>query len=196
MAAAARCVSRGRPGTVATAATAAGWDWAYVKAHDRRELIRFWIALAYAHGQFFMTPHPSRQWCFTGDLGTHWFAAPIDRFAPLYQFIRRNAGLFDDYDSADASGVTAAPQTHCTLRRKGDAAVVHVLNRDYQAQGDRFEPKTAVTVSIPKSALGSARKATVLSFDADEVEIPLRVGEKTVELTLPELRLWSLIAIR
>jgi len=53
------------------AATASGQDWAFVKQDNCEELVRFWIALAYAYGERFMVPHPERQWCFNNELGTH-----------------------------------------------------------------------------------------------------------------------------
>ena len=42
-------------------ATASGQDWAFVKANTRPELVRTWIAQAYAFGQFFLTMH--HVWC-------------------------------------------------------------------------------------------------------------------------------------
>ena len=80
------------------AATAAGADWAFIKAHGLTELVRGWTALAYASGQLFMAPQ--RQWCHTNFLGTHWYDGPTEAYAPLYRFIRENAELFDDYDNA------------------------------------------------------------------------------------------------
>jgi hypothetical protein len=77
------------------AATASGGDWAYIKEQNRPGLVRGWIALAYAAGQRLMAPH--RQWCYTPEKGTHWYAGPTPAFAQLYQFVRKNAGLFDGY---------------------------------------------------------------------------------------------------
>lgn len=39
------------------AATASGQDWAFVKQNNCEDLVRFWIALAYAYGERFMVPH-------------------------------------------------------------------------------------------------------------------------------------------
>ena len=77
------------------AATASGGDWAYLKEHNLPGLARGWIALSYAAGQCLMAPH--RQWCYTPQKGTHWYQGPAEKFAPLYQFVRRHAALFDDY---------------------------------------------------------------------------------------------------
>lgn len=79
------------------AATASGGDWAFVKEHGRHGLVRGWIALAQAAGQRFMAPH--RQWCYTPEKGTHWYTGPTERFAPLYRFVRRNAALFDPFET-------------------------------------------------------------------------------------------------
>lgn len=86
------------------ASTASGGDWAYVAEHKTPGIVRGWIALSYAAGHCFMAPH--RQWCYTPEKGTHWYRGPSERFAPLYQFVRKNAALFDNYQSfADVSVV-------------------------------------------------------------------------------------------
>jgi hypothetical protein len=79
------------------AATASGGDWAYIKERNLPGLVRGWIALSYAAGHCLMAPH--RQWCYTPQKGTHWYQGPTEKFAPLYQFVRRNAGLFDGYEN-------------------------------------------------------------------------------------------------
>ena len=79
------------------ASTASGGDWAYIKEHQLPGLVRGWIALSYAAGHRLMAPH--RQWCYTPEKGTHWYQGPTDQFAPLYQFVRQNAALLDDYQA-------------------------------------------------------------------------------------------------
>ncbi len=79
------------------AATASGGDWAYIKEHNLPGLVRGWIALSYAAGHSLMAPH--RQWCYTPEKGTHWFQGPAEKFAPLYQFVRRHAELLNDYEN-------------------------------------------------------------------------------------------------
>lgn len=77
------------------AATASGGDWAYIKEQNLPGLVRGWIALGYAAGQRLMAPH--HQWCHTPEKGTHWYDGPAAKFAPLYQFVRKNAAWFDGY---------------------------------------------------------------------------------------------------
>jgi hypothetical protein len=79
------------------ASTASGGDWAFIKEHNLPGLVRCWIALSYAAGQRLMAPY--RQWCYTPEKGTHWYDGPTDKFAPLYRFVRENAGLFDGYET-------------------------------------------------------------------------------------------------
>jgi len=79
-------------------ATGCGWDWAYVKETGRTGLVKTWIAQTYAFGHLPMAPH--RQWCYTQEKGTHWYAGPTKVFAPLFRFVRENAELFDDYEAA------------------------------------------------------------------------------------------------
>jgi hypothetical protein len=79
------------------ASTASGRDWAFIKEHQLPGLVRSWFALSYAAGQCFMAPH--RQWCYTPEKGTHWYAGPAEKFAPLYRFVRSNSQWFDDYET-------------------------------------------------------------------------------------------------
>ena len=79
------------------AATASGWDWAFVAEHKLPGLVRTWVALSYAFGHNLMAPH--RQWCYTKEKGTHWYDGPTEEYAWLYQFVRRNARLLDGYDA-------------------------------------------------------------------------------------------------
>jgi hypothetical protein len=79
------------------AATASGWDWAYVAEHNLPGLVRTWIALSYAQGHNFMAPH--HQWCYTTEKGTHWYNGPAEQYAWLYQFVCRSARLLDGYEA-------------------------------------------------------------------------------------------------
>ena len=76
------------------AATARGFDWAWVKANHSTNLVKIWIALGYCMGQRLMAPH--RQWCFTKEKGSHWYEGPAEAFAPLYRFVRDRPELFSD----------------------------------------------------------------------------------------------------
>ncbi len=78
------------------ACTGAGWDWAFVKEHDKPGLVRTWIAQAYAFGHQFMPP--VRQWCYTKEKGTHWYEPSAEDLAYVCRFVRENAELFDDYE--------------------------------------------------------------------------------------------------
>jgi hypothetical protein len=79
------------------AGTASGGDWAYIQENKLPGLVCGWIALSYAAGQRLMAPH--HQWCYTPQKGTHWYDGPAGKFAPLYQFVRRQAVWFDDYQT-------------------------------------------------------------------------------------------------
>jgi len=50
-----------------------------------------------AGGHDWASPH--RQWCYTKDKGTHWYAGPTQEYAYVYQFVRRNARLLDGYEA-------------------------------------------------------------------------------------------------
>lgn len=182
------------------ASTASGQDWAFVKQNHCEELVRFWIALAYAYGQRFMVPHPERQWCFTDKLGTHWYAAPIETYAPMYRCIRENAGCFDDFEAVDVKdhkpGVPA--NVLVTVRKKSESnqVVLHVLNRDYDAQAKSMKPRANVEVSLDKT-LFSPTKSTVrlLSYDKPPQQVELTQNAGTLRVRIPELRLWTLVVL-
>lgn len=78
-------------------ATASGHDWAWIKANDKPGLVRTWIAQAYALGSVFMAPH--NQWCYTNELGTHWWHGQPEDFEDLYRFVREHPELFRGYRS-------------------------------------------------------------------------------------------------
>lgn len=162
--------------------------------------MRFWIALAYAHGQRFMVPHPKRQWCFTKTLGTHWYAGPVEAYAPVYRFVRANARWFDGFEAADAKGLSAPRNVLCTVRRKtsgrGPATVVHVLNRNYDPAARRMKPAAGVKISLPAS-LGplGVRSARLLSYDAKAQTVPVAAAKQMLQIEIPELRLWVLVTL-
>jgi len=180
------------------AATASGWDWALVKEKKLETLPRFWIALAYAHGQRFMVPHPNNQWCFTDKLGTHWYQAPVEAFAPIYRFIRKNAECFDDFETASAEGVKVSEKVHVTVRKneRTGAPALHVLNLDYAAAEDRMLPAQNVAITLPEGLLPKdAKQAHILSYDAEPAAVELKRDAGSCAIILPELRLWSVIVV-
>jgi hypothetical protein len=182
------------------AATASGQDWAFVKQNNCEDLVRFWIALAYAYGERFMVPHPKRQWCFNNELGTHWYAAPIEAYAPVYRFIRENADYFDGFEAVDIKKHkpdTAANVLVTVRRRSGSNQVVlHVLNRDYDSEAKSMRSLLNVEVSVDKP-LVSPRKPTarLLSFDRPPQQVDLVPDADTVRVRIPELRLWTLAVL-
>jgi hypothetical protein len=84
--------------------TASGMSFAYVCEKNAIHLCRYWVAESYAFGHCFMTPS-RHQWCYTKDKGTHWYHAKPGDFADLYQFVRKNAALFDGYEPVAQVGV-------------------------------------------------------------------------------------------
>ena len=86
------------------AGTADGHSWAYVNEKNAVHLCRYWIAESYAFGHCFMAPS-HRQWCYTKEKGTHWYAAKPEDYADLYQFVRKNVALFDGFEAVASVGV-------------------------------------------------------------------------------------------
>jgi hypothetical protein len=183
------------------AATASGQDWAFVKQNNCEELVRFWIALAYAYGQRFMVPHPQRQWCFNNELGTHWYAAPIEAYAPVYRFIRANADCFDGFGTVEIKDHKpgAPANVLVTIRKnsKTNQVVLHVLNRDYDAQTKTMRPLANVEVSLEKSLAAPTKpQARLLSYDQPPQQVDLVQEADTLRVRIPELHLWTLAVLQ
>ena len=181
------------------AATASGQDWAFAKANACDDLVRSWIALAYAHGQRFMTPHPRRQWCFTKELGTHWYEAPVEAFAPVYQFIKRNADCFDGLEAVEVKGLAQPAKAILTVRRNAQTGrtVIHVLNRDYDPATKKMRTRENVVVRIPVSpGEKTPGKIQLLAYDAEAVEVPVNPVRGAAQITLPSLHLWTIVVLK
>jgi hypothetical protein len=182
------------------AATASGWDWAFVKQNQSEELVRFWIALAYAYGQRFMVPHPQRQWCFNNELGTHWYAAPVEAYAPLYRFIRAHAAWFDGFETVPAKdAVRSAPDSVLVTvrgKRGSEQIVLHVLNRAYDPQAKSMKVLSNVELSLAGTLIAPAQShATLRAYDTPPQRIDLTREDDTLRLRLPLLRLWALVVL-
>jgi hypothetical protein len=175
------------------AGTASGHDWAFVAAGGQHDLVRIWIGLAYAHGQRFMVPH--RQWCFTEQKGTHWHTFPVEEFAPIYHFIRDQAGWLDGFEQVEGIELKVPEGVLCTVRRNGARTVLHLLNLDYDATAGQVREKTNLTLAIPNSVMGGASTALILTSSAEPVELPLAKRKGELELTIPSLATWSLLAL-
>jgi len=181
------------------AGTAAGWDWTFVKKHACHDLVRFWIATAYAHGQRFMCPHPTRQWCFDKKIGTHWYAAPIEEFAPVYRFIRRNAACFDGLEAVSPARVRKPRNVLTTVRRKGKSGrtVLHVINADYDEKAKLMRRRRNVRIGVPKKLLAPGSKTVrLLSYDAPPRRADVTFKGATANFVLPELGIWTICVLK
>jgi hypothetical protein len=90
----------GRP----LAATALPQDWRYLRERGAWDLLRLWIALAYANGHQFLVPHS--QWVFAeGQQENKPYAPPRSETVPLYRFVRDHSFLFDGYEPIKQIGL-------------------------------------------------------------------------------------------
>jgi hypothetical protein len=157
------------------ASTASGQDWAYVNEHKVAGLVRTWIALSYAFGHHFMAPH--RQWCYTEKKGTHWYDGPTEEYAWLYQFVRHNARLFNDYravapvavvyDNAARRRGMGNVEPICTALAERNTPFTVVIAGDdwldYRLDADRLSRFQAIIVAgdFAKSPIDSVQKQLV-----------------------------------
>ncbi|MHB8952250.1 MAG: hypothetical protein ACYC4U_04670 [Pirellulaceae bacterium] len=110
------------------ASTASGQDWAYVAEHSKPCLVRTWIALSYALGNNLMAPH--RQWCYTEEKGTHWYSGPVDQYAFMYQFVREQAPLLDNYETLAPVAVVYDNAANRRYRGRVDSICVELARRN------------------------------------------------------------------
>lgn len=155
--------------------TASGGDWAYIMEHNLPGLVRTWVALSYAFGHNFMAPH--RQWCYTQEKGTHWYSGKTEEYAPIYQFVRQNAALLDDFEAATAVAIVYDN----TSQRQGKGNIEGIATALAEAnipftvcvQGDDWLPGYAVReqdvdgvvkLIVPKDLQPGEELAKVLEY--------------------------------
>jgi hypothetical protein len=204
------------------AATARGYDWAWVKANGSTNLVKIWIALSYSMGQRLMAPH--RQWCYTNALGTHWYEGPAGEFAPLYRFVRGYPNLFHETRTLGPLAVPSnVPRTLDTVadrlalqqaladgnpqplqagkawifprERTDGSLIIHLLNLDYSPHADHISSRRELDVCLPEIGTAKAATATVYAPDAEPFSIPVRRERGMLLLTISELRIWSVVVI-
>jgi hypothetical protein len=142
------------------AGTAGGWDWAYAAENKATNLVRYWIAEAYAFGHCFMTPG-LHQWAYTEKKGTHSYQGKPEDFAYLYQFVRKNAALFDGYEAAAQVGVLFSDAAWRKNKKEAQAIAGCLLDANVPfalvAAGDELLP-----LRLTENALGACEKLVVL----------------------------------
>ena len=92
---------------------------------------------------------------------------------------------------------TAPEQVLCTVRAMpgGRPLVVHVLNRNYDAETKSMIPRNDCTITLRGLDVGDVQEAKLLAYDSVPVTVPISRDNDTISVTLPELRLWHLIVI-
>ncbi|MBI4910658.1 MAG: hypothetical protein HY820_44000 [Acidobacteria bacterium] len=81
--------------------TPAPSSWGAIKTKNLTGLLKQWAAFSYANGG--PLRYPRRGWCF-GET-SRWYYPPKDEFEPLYDFVRKNRVLLDDYRAVEQVGV-------------------------------------------------------------------------------------------
>lgn len=103
-----------------------GEDHAFVQDNNLPGMIRCWIAEAHAFGNYFMAPY--KLWAYTPAKGSYSYQPRSNRqLAPMYQFIRNHAYLFDDYQVV-APTAFALSYTSYLRNKKGASVVVKNLS--------------------------------------------------------------------
>ena len=153
------------------AAMASGQDHAFIAEHNAKELLRTWMATAYAHGQAF-TP-PTNLWCYTKEKGTHWYKGAQEDFAWLYRFVRDNAILFDDYnaiapvavvyDNAARRAGKANIEPVCAALEKVNIPFAIVAAGDdwldYRLTPEKIAPYNTLLVAAPLEQMDTEQRA-------------------------------------
>lgn len=107
---------------------------------------------------------------------------------------RAQAEWFDGFEPADVGPIEAPATVLVTARRKGSGGpiVLHVVNRDYDAQARKIRPAKDVTLTGPAVLAGAKR---LLSYDAEPQTPKVSTEGDRTRITLPELRAWTLVVI-
>ena len=101
-----------------------GGDHAFIQEKNLPGMIRCWIAEAYAFGNYFMASY--RLWAYTPEKGSHSYRPRHkSELAPMYQFIRRHADLFDDYEVVSRVALVHSYEAY----RKGSKSVGTLVNQ-------------------------------------------------------------------
>jgi hypothetical protein len=102
-----------------------GEDHAFIQDNHLPGLIRYWIAEAYAFGNYFMAPY--QLWAYNTSRGSYSYRPSNNKeLAPLLQFIRKRAHLFDDY-SVDTSTALVMSYTSYVQGRTNIGGIVKEL---------------------------------------------------------------------
>jgi len=75
----------------------------HVQQNNLTGLLKIWIANSYAFGGNMMIPE--RLWMGTDSANVNLYQADPDDYVPLYNFVRQNADLFDDYETVEQVGL-------------------------------------------------------------------------------------------
>ncbi len=94
-----------------------------------------------------------------------------------------------------ASGVWVVPRRN---PERGRPAVVHLLNRNYDADHDAMKPQRGFKVSLARWLFGGARftKAILHAPRKQPVELELATDKKATTFVVPELDLWAIVELR
>ncbi len=76
-------------------------SWSAIRIKNMTGLLKLWISFSYANGANFN--YPTKGWCFGPT--SRWYYPPKDEFEPVYNFIRNNRSLFDNYKAVEQIGV-------------------------------------------------------------------------------------------
>ncbi|MCD6465452.1 hypothetical protein J7L27_03695 [Candidatus Bathyarchaeota archaeon] len=161
-------------------------DWLTIYRERRVNLVRAWIAQAYAYGANFMVPY--HMWAYDENGNHYWYKCNPGDYDYIYRFIRNNAKLFDGYDSISHVGLL---YSH-TAYRSGSNTIWNVcveLTREnipfrLVISGDDWWPKyfnkteletlDAIILTSDKNYLDPAQKAILDEMSAKTVDWPNR----------------------
>lgn len=76
--------------------------------------------------------------------------------------------------------------------------VLHLLNQDYDGQGDIMRPPQRFTIRLRRDLFPERQftTATLHAPSPQSVRLDMRVDTAHIEIDVPELSLWGLIELR
>jgi hypothetical protein len=106
-----------------------GTDHAFVQENHLPGMVRYWIAEAYAFGNYFMAPY--ELWAYSSLRGSYSYRPRNSKeLAPVMQFIKSRAHLFDDYKPVARTALVLSYPSHVAGRTDFAATVKDLANQN------------------------------------------------------------------
>jgi hypothetical protein len=165
-------------------AMGSGADHAFLQDNHLPGMVRYWIAEAYAHGNYFMAPY--KLWAYSPQRGSYSYRpSSSGELAPLMRFIKSNAYLFDDYKGIVAPTALVLSYPSHTLHRTDFSKIVKDLSQrnmpfDIVVTGDSSMGLSLSENQLARYSSLLVPEGSILTNDDTKVLNKMKTGGKSV----------------